>query len=70
MSEVSLGHEVIGFENAVNVSAVNAHSDTHDHLLWPFSNAPIDAKKVGTLERLEAEAGAGLAWPPKTIIEH
>lgn len=55
VSEVSLGHEVVGLEDAVEVAAVNTDSDTHDHVLGTLGGAAIDAEKVGPLEGLEAE---------------
>ena len=55
VGEVSLGHEVVGLEDTVEVAAVDTNGDTHDHVLGTLGGAAIDTEKVGTLEGLEAK---------------
>ena len=38
----------------------NKESDSHDHVLWSFSNVSIDAKEVGAFESLEPETRKSL----------
>ena len=44
VSEVSLGHEIVGFDGSFDVVPVNTYSDSHDHMLWPFGGATIDSQ--------------------------
>lgn len=55
VGEVTLRHEVVRLQDAVDVRAVNSDSDTHEHVLRSLSDLAIDAKKVRSLECLEAE---------------
>ena len=41
MGEVAFGHEVVGLEDAIDVAPVDAHSDTHDHLLGTLGDAAV-----------------------------
>jgi hypothetical protein len=56
VSEEALGHEVVCVDGTINVVAVNANSDTHEHLLWPFGDFAINTEEVRSLEGLEPEA--------------
>jgi len=56
MGEVPFGHEVVSLEDALDVRAVDANGDTHDHVLWALGDAAVDAEKVRSFESLEAEA--------------
>lgn len=56
VGEVAFRHEVIRFEDAVDIGAVDTDGDTHDHVLRAFGDTTADAKEVGTLECFEAEA--------------
>ena len=56
MGEVAVRHEVVGLEDALDVVAVDAHRDAHDHVLRALSDTAVDAEEVGALERFEAEA--------------
>ncbi len=67
MGEVSFGHKVICFENAVNVRSMNTNGNTHDHVLGTFSYAAIDAEKVGTFEGFETKTKK--RWYEKKDIE-
>lgn len=44
MSEVALGHKIISLDSGVNVAAVNAHSNAHQHLLRTLSDLAIEAQ--------------------------
>lgn len=66
MCEVSLGHKVIGLDDSVNVAAVDTYSDTHNHVLWTFSDTSIDTEKVGALKSLESKA---VIWSIGSVYE-
>ncbi len=55
MCEVPLGHEGVRFEDFVNVIEVDAHRDTHEHMLWPFHNLPMEFQEIGFFQRLESK---------------
>ena len=55
VDEVTLGHVIIRLDRAFNVTAMNADSNTHKHVLWTLSNLAINTEKVGALECLEAK---------------
>jgi hypothetical protein len=44
VSEEALGHEMVRFEDAFDIVAVNANGDTHDHVLWSFGDLAIEAE--------------------------
>jgi hypothetical protein len=54
--EITFGHEIVRFNNPVQVGAVDSDGDSHDHVLRSFSDASIDAKEVGAFESFEPEA--------------
>lgn len=56
VSEVSLRHEVVCLDDAVDVGSVDADSDTHDHMLGTLRDASVDTKEVRPFEGLEPEA--------------
>ena len=49
-------HEVVGFDGAVDVRAVDTNGDTHEHVLGTFGDTVVDAEEVGAFESFEAEA--------------
>ena len=49
VSEVLGGHEIIGFDGFFDVIAVNTDRDSHDHVLWTFSDFTVDSQEVGAL---------------------
>ena len=61
MREISFGHKIVGLNNLVNIRAMDRNSDSHDHVLWSFGNASINAKVVGAFESLEPETRRWLA---------
>ena len=56
MRKVTLRHEVVGLDNPFDILAMDANSDTHDHLLRPLSYSTIDSEQIGSLEGFETEA--------------
>jgi hypothetical protein len=56
VSEKALGHEMVRFEDAFDVVAVDANGNTHDHVLWSFGDFAIAAEEVGAFKGFEAEA--------------
>lgn len=54
--EVSLRHEVVCLDDAVDISSVYADSHTHDHMLWALCDASIDAKEVRAFKGFETKA--------------
>jgi hypothetical protein len=54
--EISLGHKVVSLEDAVNVRAVDADCNAHDHVLWAFGDTAIDVEEVGAFKCFETEA--------------
>lgn len=44
--EVSEGHHVIGLKHPLDVSTVNADSDTHEHVLRALGNTPVELEEV------------------------
>jgi hypothetical protein len=59
MGEVSFGHKIICLHDPLNVIAMNAYSDAHDHMLWTLGDTSVNTKEVGTLEGLESKTGQG-----------
>jgi hypothetical protein len=55
------GHEIVRLNNPVNIRAMDSDGDSHDHVLWSFGDASIDAKEIGTFESLEPETRRWLA---------
>ncbi len=55
MRKVTLRHQVVCLDDAVDVSAMNTDGDTHNHVLRSLSNSTIDSEKVRTFEGFEAE---------------
>lgn len=60
MSKVTLGHEIIGFDDAFDVIAMHFDGDAHNHVLWAFCDASIDTKEVRSFKRLETKAESHL----------
>lgn len=56
MCEITLGHEVVGLEHALDVGAMNANRDAHYHVLRAFGDATVDAEEIRSLESFESEA--------------
>ena len=50
-----LAHEVVRLDGGVDVLAVDAHGDAHDHVLGALGDLAVDLEKVRLLEGLEAE---------------
>jgi hypothetical protein len=46
MGKVTLGHEVVGFDNPFDILAMDANSDTHDHLLRSLGYSTIDSEQI------------------------
>ena len=46
---------VVGFQNRVNVVAVNTDSHTHEHLLRPFGNLAVHLEQIGLFQSLESK---------------
>jgi hypothetical protein len=46
MSKVTLRHKVVSLENFINVSTMNANSDTHNHMLGTFSHTTINVTQI------------------------
>ena len=42
VDEPLLGHEVVGFDGAVDVGAVDAHGHAHQHVLRPLHRLAVD----------------------------
>ena len=55
VDEVSLRHIGVCLNCVFDVVAVNSNSDSHEHMLGPFSDLAIEAKEVRVFEGLEAE---------------
>ena len=55
VDEVSLRHIVVRLNCAFDVVAVNSNSDSHEHMLRPFSDLAIETKEIRAFEGLEAE---------------
>ena len=55
MSEPTLRHHVVCFDNRINIILVNSNSNSHQHMLRPFYNLPLNFQKVGPLKGFEAE---------------
>ena len=55
MREVLLGHELVGLDGGVDVLAVNADRNSHNHVLGPLRDLAVAAHQVATFEGLEAE---------------
>jgi hypothetical protein len=53
--EETLRHEVVGLDNAIDIVAVDANGDTHEHVRGSLCNASIDAEEVRSLKCLESE---------------
>jgi hypothetical protein len=46
MCEVTFRHEVVCLNDALKIILVDAHCDTHDHMLRTFGNTAIDPEKI------------------------
>ena len=46
MSEVTFRHEVISFEDSIDVKTMNASSNSHDYMLGTFSHTTVNAKQI------------------------
>lgn len=55
MREIPLGHEIVRFNDRVDVLAVNSHSDTHQHVLGALHHLLLDLQQIRPLQGLEAE---------------
>lgn len=55
MDEPLLGHEVVGLDGLVNVSAMDADGNSHQHVLRSLDRAAVDLEQVGLLQGLEPE---------------
>ena len=49
MGEMFGGHEVVGFNDLLDVIAVNTDGDTHNHVLRSFCDFTIDSQEIGSL---------------------
>ena len=56
MREITLRHEIIGVDDPINVSPVDAYCNTHDHMLRTLGNAAINTKEIRSFECLETKA--------------
>lgn len=56
MREVSLGHEIVSLNDTINIGAMNSNRNTHNHMLWTFSNASINAEEVRPFQCFETKA--------------
>ena len=50
MGEVPFRHEIVSLKDALDVRAVNANDDAHDHVLCALGNAAVDAEKIRSFE--------------------
>ena len=57
--EELLRHHVVRLDGVVDVLAVDANGDAHEHVLRPLHHLPVDLEQVAPLERLEAEVLVG-----------
>lgn len=55
VGEVSLGHQVVRLDGAVDVVAVDADSDSHDQVLRSFGDLAVQSQEVGSLKGLETK---------------
>ena len=55
VGEVTLGHQVVCLNDAVEISSVDTNSDTHDHLLRALGYSSIDPEEIRAFECLETE---------------
>lgn len=67
MGEKALGHEVIGLNNVLDVRSVDAHCNTHEHVLRPLSRDTIDLQQVRAFEGFKTETGRGLITEGEAI---
>ena len=56
MGEVTLRHEIVSLNDAINVVGVNTNSDAHDHMLRAFGHASVDAEEIRSFQGFETEA--------------
>ena len=56
MGEITFGHEIIGFDNTLDVRPVDTYSNTHKHVLRPLSGDTVDLQQVGAFKGFETEA--------------
>ena len=55
MGKVLLAHQLVGLDGRVDVLAVDADRDPHNHVLRPLGDLAVAAHQIATLEGLEAE---------------
>ena len=46
MCKVSERHQVVGLDGSLDVGAVDADSNTHDHMLGTLGNTPVELEEV------------------------
>jgi hypothetical protein len=54
--EVPFGHEMVRLQNPLDIAAVNAYCNAHQHMLWAFGNTTVDFQEVRAFESLETKA--------------
>lgn len=55
MGKMFGGHKVVSFNDLLDVIAMDANGNAHDHVLWSFGDFAIDSQKIGSLHCLETE---------------
>jgi hypothetical protein len=58
--EVPFGHEMVRLQNPVDVAAVNAYCNAHQHMLWAFGNTTVDFQEVERSRVLKPKLAKGL----------
>ena len=69
VSEIALGHEVIGLNNTLEVGSVDSYSNTHKHVLRSLCRDTVDLQQVRPFKGFETKAKQGLVTGQQAIGE-
>jgi hypothetical protein len=50
LREITLAHEMVRLDGALDVRAADANRDAHEHVLKAFCDAPVEAEEVGSFK--------------------
>ena len=56
MHEIVFRHYITCLHNSINIPAMNANGNCHDHVLWLLCYTTVESDKVGSLKDPEAKA--------------
>ncbi len=55
VSEQPFRHHIVGLDGGIDVLAMNANGDSHEHVLRPLDYLAVNLQQVAALQSLEPE---------------